>query len=145
MKDVALTLVSLMVLYFVVINHVSLRPWNNLLSARPQLLSTTVGTVPALLVLLALTRGRGLMLASIWLWVWLLLQIRQWWVPYLLGPTRLHHDFRWYGAGGYERTLRFLNPTAGRPAPDLQHIVLQVLTMLSALAVTVQTVASSSD
>jgi hypothetical protein len=144
MKYIALTLVSLMAIYFVVINHVSLRRWNNLASATAQLPSTVVGVVPALLVLLALTRGRGLMLASIWLWLWLLLQIRQWWVPYLLGPTRWHHDFQWYVTGGYDRTLRFLNPATGRPAPDLQHFVLQLLTISAAIAVTAQSIASAS-
>jgi hypothetical protein len=142
MKEAALILVALMLTYFALVNHVSLRPWNNLSATRPQLRSTMVGLVPALLVIIALLRGQGLTLASVWLWVWLLLQIRQWWVPYWLGPTRLHKSFEWYSAGGYDHTLRFLHPPAGRPAPDWQHVVLQALTLLAAVAVTLQAAGS---
>jgi hypothetical protein len=141
MKAAALTLVSLTTIYFLVINHVPLRPWNHLSQARSQLSSSAAGAIPALLVVLALTCGQGLTLAGSWLWIWLLLQIRQWWVPYWLGPTGLHRDFSWYRNGGYDRTLQLLSPAPGRPAPDWQHLVLQILTALASVAVTAQAAA----
>jgi hypothetical protein len=71
----AIVLVLVMAGYFVVTNHVRLPPFNNLSPERPQLMSTVVGTFPALLVVLALLADRGLLIAASWLWVWLLLQV----------------------------------------------------------------------
>jgi hypothetical protein len=67
-----------------------------------------------------------------WTVVWLLLQLRQWWLPYLLGPTPLHRDFRWYWEGGYAETLRLLPARGWRPVADLQHLVLQLLSLAAA-------------
>ena len=58
--------------------------------------------------------------------LWLLLQIRQWWLPYLFGPTFLHENFAWYFQHGYAETIKVLAVAEGRPTPDLQHNVLQV-------------------
>jgi hypothetical protein len=142
-KDMAIVLVLVMAGYFVVTNHIPLTPFNNLSPDRPQLRSTVVGTFPALLVVLALLADRGLPVAASWLWVWLLLQVRQWWIPYFFGSTRLHRDLRWYFAGRYNRTLNVLNQKEDRPVPDVQHLVLQLLTMLSALAVTLRAIGCS--
>jgi hypothetical protein len=68
-----------------------------------------------------------------WTAVWLLVQLREWWLPYLLGPTPLHCDFRWYWEGGYGETLRLLSAREGRPVPDLEHLVLQLLSLAAAL------------
>lgn len=127
-----------MLLYFTLINHVALPPLNNLRAHGPQWRSTLVGVLPGVLVLVALARGSELavLLAASWLWVWLALQIRQWWVPYLFGSTALHRDLGWYAAGGYDRTARVLPRAAHRPAPDLQHLVLEALSLLAAVATT---------
>jgi hypothetical protein len=138
----ALALVLTMMAYFAVVNHVSLRPWNSLSCGRAQLPSTSVGLIPAALVVLGLLYQRGLALAAGWLWVWLLLQLWQWWLPYFLGATPLHRDLRWYAAGGYDRTLCFLRRKVGRPTPDCQHVVLQALTLLAAVAVTLRAAGS---
>ena len=145
MQGMTIFLVLAMAGYFVVTNHVQLAPLNNLSSERPQYMSTAVGTVPALLVVLALVENRGLLLAASWLWIWFLLQVRQWWIPYFFGSTKLHRDFRWYTAGGYNRTLRVLSLKGDRPVPDVQHIVLQLLTILSAVAVTAHLIHSNSQ
>jgi hypothetical protein len=50
-------------------------------------------------------------------YVWLALQLRQWWIPYLLGPTALHRDFEWYYAHGYDRTIKILPNVDNRPFP----------------------------
>jgi hypothetical protein len=70
-------------------------------------------------------------------YVWLALQIRQWWIPYLFGPTHLHRDFQWYVAQGYDRTIKILPAVEDRPAPDAQHLVLQALSLVVAIAATV--------
>lgn len=127
----AIVLIVVLLAYFAIDNHVSLPPWNQLGETGPQLLSTLTAVIPFGLVVLALSsRIRwGTMLGAGWALVWLVLQIRQWWLPYLFGPTPLHSDFSWYAAHGYARTLRFLPDVAGRPVPDAQHLLLQLLSL----------------
>ena len=69
-------------------------------------------------------------------YIWLLLQVRQWWIPYLLGPTPIHKDFRWYTEHGYSETIKFLPAIADRPVPDAEHIVQQALSVLVVAATT---------
>jgi hypothetical protein len=55
------------------------------------------------------------------------------WIPYLFGPTPLHWDFRWYVEHGYTETLRILPRRGARPTPDLQHMILQMLSLSAAV------------
>jgi hypothetical protein len=74
-------------------NHVDLYPWNNLVS--PQLPSTLAGAVPFAIYLFAFATGTLwlMLIGVVHSYIWLLLQVRQWWIPYLLGPTPIHKDF----------------------------------------------------
>ena len=130
---------SLMLVYFFLINHVRLSRFNNITRLGTQWRSTAVGLIPGILIIATLAFSNDLeaALGAGWLWLWFALQIRQWWVPYLFGQTALHRDFRWYVAGGYDKTIRLLPERAGRPSPDLQHLILQILTLLAATAVSV--------
>jgi hypothetical protein len=132
-------LTSLMLVYFFVINHVRLSRFNNITRLGTQWRSTAVGLIPGILIIASLASSNKLKAAfgAGWLWLWFVLQIRQWWVPYLFGQTALHRDFLWYVAGGYDKTIRVLPERAGRPSPDLQHLILQILTLLTATAVSV--------
>jgi hypothetical protein len=78
--------------YFAIDNHVPVYPWNNLASAGSQRPSTLAGWIPGLFTIWALARGSrwGITFGAGWTVVWLLLQVRQWWLPYLFGPTPLH-------------------------------------------------------
>jgi hypothetical protein len=69
-------------------------------------------------------------------YVWLLLQVRQWWIPYLLGPTPIHKDLSWYTEHGYAATIKFLPTIGDRPVPDAQHVVLQALSLLVVVTTT---------
>jgi hypothetical protein len=122
--------------YFVLVNHVNPYPWNNLVSS--QLSSTLAGVIPFAIYMLAFAIGaRWLMLIGVvHSYVWLLLQVRQWWVPYLLGPTPIHKDFRWYTEHGYSATMKFLPAINDRPVPDAAHIVQQVLSLAVVVATT---------
>jgi hypothetical protein len=128
-----------MLVYFFLINHVRLSRFNNNTRLGAQWRSTAVGLIPGFLIIATLASGNEIeaVLGAGWLWLWLALQIRQWWVPYLFGQTALHRDFRWYVAGGYDKTIRLLPERVGRPSSDLQHLILQVLTLLAAMAVSV--------
>jgi hypothetical protein len=134
-RRAAIIALALMLGYFAIDNHVPLYPWNNLTEAGPQWRSTLAGLLPGLLTIWALARGSlwGTVLGAGWTVVWLLLQLRQWWLPYVLGPTPLHHDFRWYWEGGYARTLQLLPPRGSRPVPDVEHLVLQLCSLAAAL------------
>ncbi|MGZ3271901.1 MAG: hypothetical protein ACXU71_13130 [Croceibacterium sp.] len=117
--------IVVMLAYFVVDNHVDLYPWNNLTTS--QLPSTLAALIPFGVYATAFALGvRWLMLVgTVHSYVWLALQIRQWWIPYLFGPTALHRDFGWYFANGYDRTIKILPEIDDRPIPDAQHLVLQ--------------------
>ena len=137
--QMAFIALALMLIYFTVDNHVGLNPWNNLAQAGPQWPSTLAGWIPGLFTLWALWRRSrwAVGVGAIWTVVWFLLQLRQWWLPYLFGPTLLHSDFRWYVEHGYTETLRILPRRSARPTPDLQHMTLQILS-LSAAVLTVR-------
>ena len=132
-------LTSLMLVYFFLINHARLSRFNNIIRLGTQWRSTAVGLIPGILIIATLASSNELeaALGAGWLWLWFVLQIRQWWLPYLFGQTVLHRDFRWYVAGGYDKTIRLLPERVGRPSPDLQHLILQILTLLAATAVSV--------
>lgn len=127
-----------MLVYFTAVNHVSFGRLNNLASPMAQWRSTCVGVIPGLLVIAGLRSGgqSAAALGAVWLWIWLALQVRQWWIPYLFGASVLHRDFTWYVAGGFDKTLRLLPPVAGWPCPDLQHLLLQALTLAAAISTT---------
>ena len=123
--------IGLLLIYFIATNHVDLAPFNNLAAAASQLLSTLIAVIPFGMVLLGfrLEKGRWIYAGWIWSMVWLLLQIRQWWLPYLFGPTFLHENFAWYFQRGYAETIKLVPVIDGRPTPDLEHNILQVLSL----------------
>ena len=122
--------IGLLLIYFIITNHVDLAPLNNL-AAGSQLPSTLMAVIPFGMVLLGLRLEKGRWIYAGWIWsmVWLLLQIRQWWQPYLFGPTFLHETFAWYFQHGYAETIKLVSVINGRPTPDLQHNILQVLSL----------------
>lgn len=125
----AASAILLMLAYVVVTNHLPLYPWNNLVSPQG---ASTAACGPFLIYAAALLFGwRWLMLIGTGhIVVWLALQLRQWWLPYLLGPTPIHRDFSWHAAHGYDRTLKLLPVVEGRPVPDAQHLVLQLISLV---------------
>jgi hypothetical protein len=131
----AIVALALMLGYFAIDNHVPLYPWNNLAAAGPQWQSTLAGWLPGLFTVWALAHGSrwGVTFGAGWTVVWLLLQMQQWWLPYLFGPTPLHRDFRWYWAGGYALTLHILPARGARPVPNAEHLVLQALSLTAAI------------
>ena len=129
--------IVVMLAYFVLDNHADLYPWNNLITS--QLASTLAAVIPFGLYAVAFALGiRWLMVVgAVHSYAWLALQIRQWWIPYLFGPTALHREFGWYVTHGYDRTIKILPSIDDRPIPDAQHLVLQALSLVVAIAATV--------
>ena len=73
----AQVLTSLMSVYFFLINHVRLSPFNNITRLGAQWRSTAVGVIPAILVIATLASRNKLnaALGAGWLWLWFGLQI----------------------------------------------------------------------
>jgi hypothetical protein len=61
----------------------------------------------------------------------------QWWIPYLWGPTWLHSSLEWYTEHGYAETIKVLPPIGDHPIPDAQHLVLQLLSLIAAITMTI--------
>lgn len=120
-----------MLAFFVVDNHVPLYPWNDLERTKSQLPSTLSGLIPFTLAAVTFYRRwlPGMVFFASYAYVWLGIQLWNWWVPYLLGGER---EF----ASEYERTLHPLPEISGRPGPNAEHLVLQILSLLMALAMT---------
>ncbi|HMF47957.1 MAG TPA: hypothetical protein VK603_04900 [Candidatus Saccharimonadales bacterium] len=136
---IAISSQLVMLIYFTIDNHVDLFPWNNLRSPVAELPSTLAAWIPFLLIMLTFVyRIRwGMVAGTVYTYVWLLLQIRQWWIPYLFGPTPLHRDFSWYYEHGYTETVKVLPPIGNHPVPDLQHMSLQLLSLAVTLTATI--------
>ena len=122
---------ALLLIYFIITNYVDLAPFNNLAAAGSQLPSTLMAVIPFGMLLLGLRLEKSRWIYAGWIWsmVWLLLQIRQWLLPYLFGTTFLHENFAWYFQHGYAETTKLMPVIDGRPTPDLQHNVLQVVSL----------------
>jgi hypothetical protein len=136
------TAIAAMLTYFVATNHIELPPLNNLADAGPQLPSTLVAVIPFTVYALGFAFGRRpvMVVGAVHSWIWLALQIRQWWVPYLFGPSPVHRDLSWFEDGGYADTLHVLPAVAGRPVPDVQHLILEVVSAGVAMCATVAVV-----
>lgn len=135
-RRAAIVAQGIMLGYFILANHVRLYPWNNLIE--PQLVSTLTGVVPFSIYILAFALNiRWLMFVGVvHSFIWLALQLWQWWLPYLFGPTALHREFGWYFENGYTETIRFLPSLGARPIPDAQHVVLELLSIVVVVAMT---------
>jgi hypothetical protein len=136
---IAISSQLVMLIYFTIDNHADLFPWTNLRSPVAELPSTLAAWIPFLLIMLTFVyRIRwGMVAGTVYTYVWLLLQIRQWWIPYLFGPTPLHRDFSWYYEHGYTETVKVLPPIGNHPVPDLQHMSLQLLSLAVTLTATI--------
>ncbi|PCJ25561.1 MAG: hypothetical protein COA96_06990 [SAR86 cluster bacterium] len=132
----SLTLILILLAYFSLDNYIPLTPWNQLELVGPQLRGTLLAVITFGFIAIFLLRNMlwGICLGTIWAFVWFLLQLQQWWVPYLFGPTALHEDFEWYFTGGYSLTYKILPLIENRPVPDGQHMVLQTLSLLVLLS-----------
>src|SRR5699024_7229442 len=119
----AVASIAAMLAWFGLTNHVHLEPLNDLSQQGDQLASTLSGVIPFGLAALTIVFVPD---------VWLALQIVTWWIPYLFGASAEH----W---GGYSDTLSVLPTLDGRLGPDVQHLVLQVLSLAMAVMLTTLT------
>jgi len=128
----AVVAIAAMLAWFAVTNHVDLFPLNDLELAGDQTTSTLSGAVPfglAMVTVLVFPRWYVAAFWAVYSYVWLALQLQTWWVPYLFGGARDH----W---ARYQRTIHVLPEIGGRMGPDLQHLVLEALSLIAAVTLT---------
>ncbi|HLR28022.1 MAG TPA: hypothetical protein VK086_04960, partial [Ruania sp.] len=131
----AVTLIAVMLAWFGITNHVHWEPLNDLSQQGDQLPSTLSGFIPFVLAILTILFVPNFWLVLFWTgyaYVWLMLQVFTWWVPYLLGSSAEHWS-------SYSDTLNVLPTLGGRIGPDVQHLVLQILSLAMAIMLTVLT------
>ncbi len=91
-----------------------------------------LAAVSLVAVVAVLIRSRpALAVASVAFICALVAQLWLWWLPYLFGPTQWHSDFSWYFRDGFQNTLHLLPQRLDRPVPNVAHMLLQALTLLS--------------
>jgi len=109
--------------YLQLVEWVDLFPWNDLSNGNAQERLDIVLLVSQLAV--AAFFYRRWLVAMCMGWAayagWLYLQVVSWWQPYLLGGRSVGPN--WY----FARTYKFVPQIGERPAPDADHIVLQLL------------------
>jgi len=131
----AVTLIAIMLAWFGITNHVALEPLNDLSRQGDQLPSTLAGFIPFVLAILTVLFVPNFWLVLFWTgyaYVWLTLQIFTWWIPYLLGGSAEHWS-------SYRDTVNVLPVLDGRIGPDVQHLVLQILSLAMAVMLTALT------
>ena len=133
---IAISSQLVMLIYFTIDNHIDLYPWNNLRSPVAEharwLDSVSFDHVDIRLSC-ALGHGRGNNLC-----VRVVAVANQAVVDSLSAwSTPLHRDFSWYYEHGYTETLKALPPIGDHPVPDLQHIFLQLLSLVVAVTATI--------
>ncbi|HJB10373.1 MAG TPA: DUF202 domain-containing protein [Candidatus Brachybacterium merdavium] len=129
------TVIAVMLAWFGITNHVPLEPLNDLSQQGDQLPSTLAGFIPFVLAILTVLFVPNFWLVLFWTgyaYVWLALQAGTWWIPYLLGGSAEHWS-------SYRDTLNVLPALDGRIGPDVQHLVLQILSLAMAVMLTVLT------
>jgi hypothetical protein len=109
--------------YLQLVEWVDLFPWNDLAKGNQQeVLDVVLLASQALVAFWFARRWLALMVVgwAAYAW-WLYLQIVSWWQPYLFGGRTVGPH--WY----FARTLKILPAIEGRPTPDANHMLLQLL------------------
>lgn len=128
----AVFLQVLLFIYFEVTILVNLFPWNDLskYSHKERLLeATTNGIIIIIGIILFVTKVKWLMVISVVFWfVFLLMQLLTWWMPYLTGKHLKQFPRSLYDTH-FQETLKILPPIKNHCIPDVQHNVLQLLSL----------------
>lgn len=133
----ALVLQTLLLAYWLAIEVVDLFPWNDLAS-RPAdydlrwSVALNALQLLAYMALFALGIRPLAMLSFLGYAAYLAWQLWVWWKPYVLGAGSERQTLY---AQSYSRTLKLLPELGGRFAPDAQHLTLQVLVLLTLIAI----------
>ena len=126
-----LFLQSLLIGYFLLIELISVFPWNDLDRAGGVSIARTLFIVAPLIVALLAVLGRNLVFMVVGAFfqiLWFAVQLGTIWFPYFLGANK---DVKSRAAVLYERTYKFLPPVQDHPIPDAANVVLFSLTIIA--------------
>jgi hypothetical protein len=126
----------LLLAYWVTIETVEIFPLNDIRGRVPHYEPATALAVNLLqqiayMALFAARQWWPALAAALGYAAYLALQLWTWWVPYLFGASP---DWQARHSRNFERTLKLLPSSEGHPAPDLQHMLLQLLTVAALIA-----------
>ncbi len=128
----AVILQVIMFFYFEVTTLINLFPWNDLskYSYKERILEATVNGIIIIIGLaLFVSKVKWLMVISASLWfAFLLMQLLTWWMPYLTGRHLKQFPKELYDTH-FQETIKVLPPIKNHIIPDVQHNILQMITL----------------
>jgi hypothetical protein len=132
----ALMMQAILLAYWLAIEVLDLFPWNDIASRPADYdLERSVAWHAlqqlAFIVLLATGIRLFAFMAACGYAVWLGVQLWTWWKPWLNGPSP---EWRDEYRALFSRTLNVLPVDSLHPAPDVQNLVLQILTLVTLVA-----------
>jgi hypothetical protein len=131
---VAIAFQILLFIYFEGTTLVQLYPWNDLskYSNQEKIIEATVNGIIIIFCMgLFITQIKWLMIISVIFWfVFLFMQILTWWMPYLTGKHLKQFPKTLYETH-FKNTLKLLPPIKDHIIPDVQHNVLQIISLIT--------------
>jgi|SRR5690625_3492233 len=129
----AVVLQIILLLYVEITTLVNLYPWNDLAkyTNKEKMLEATVNGLTILLGIVLFVSGiKWLMIVSVIFWlIFLLMQLLNWWMPYLTGKHLNQFPRKLYDTH-FQETLKILPPIKDHIIPDAQHNVLQLISLV---------------
>jgi hypothetical protein len=136
MPTLALTLISLLLAYYVSTMSLDMFPYNNIraYSTKKRFIAITIHGLLMIFSLLALLSGsrRLIGLAIIYLGIVLIGEFLSWWVPYFFKPSQKRKDF--YNKY-FKDTIKILPRIKNNLVPNLDHCIFQLLTFVTLLII----------
>lgn len=132
MKRAAI-MMTILGLYLQMVEWVDLFPWNNIKNGNGQETVDIAMGVATIVLVALLWRGSRIaaFISTAALCVWTWLQVKSWWIPYVVGASLgwTRHYEHWFG-----ETTSWLPRWDNHLPPDANHLVLHVLLVLSLAA-----------
>lgn len=122
----------ILLVYFEVTTLINLYPWNDL-SKYTRKEKITEATVNGITIIIGITlfiskKPVLMVIATIFWFLFLLVQLLNWWMPYITGKHLKQFPRELYDSH-FQDTLKILPPIKEHIIPDAQHNVLQLLSL----------------
>ncbi|HLS34706.1 MAG TPA: hypothetical protein VK061_00545 [Bacillota bacterium] len=122
----------ILLVYFEVTTLINLYPWNDL-SKYTRKEKITEATVNGITIIIGITlfiskKPVLMVIATIFWFLFLLVQLLNWWMPYITGKHLKQFPRELYDSH-FQDTLKILPPIKEHIIPDAQHNVLQFLSL----------------
>lgn len=126
----AVTAQLALITYYQIVQSIDLFPWNNLkIGSSLDEFNLILGFIQLVILMGSFKKKYWIVKAGlIFYFIWLVLQISNWWIPYIFGASyEIQELYKLY----YLETYKFLQPFEGHFVPDANHIVLQIFILIN--------------